>query len=471
MNVGERSTEGATGLASPDAGSTSWAVARRLRRTARARASELRSGSLERNALLIMATTVVNSAFGALYWIVIARVLSPSDLGIASALVSAMTIASLASNLGSGTTLIERLPGRASGAPWSRTLTAAAVVGTAGGLVAGAACALLLPRVTEELSGLTESPGRALVLVATVPAWTLTQVFDYAFIAERRADLMLIRNAVFSVGKIVVLAAPLLLGGGGYAVFASWGATTAGVMVGSAVVLLPRLKRRWGPEFTGFRQEVRCLTRSLVGHHVINVAGASTIYLLPLLVTARSSAAENGYFYVTWMVGNLFLIVSASVAGSLFAEGSHDAGGLRRHSWTAFKLIGVFLVPLSLVYILLGHQLLGIFGDRYSEEGFGLLMLLLLSGVPDAVTNLAISVFRVQRRIGLAICVNVLIAVTTLALAWILLPHHGLVGVGYAWLAGQALGCAFVAAVAVLDRVWGRRDSAPVALSESSPTP
>src|ERR687883_48870 len=82
----------------------------------------LRRDSLLRNSVYIMATTVANSVLGCLYWIVAAHTYAVYDIGLAAALISTMTLASILSSQGMGWTLIQLLPSRPAGRAWSLTL-------------------------------------------------------------------------------------------------------------------------------------------------------------------------------------------------------------------------------------------------------------------------------------------------------------------------------------------------------------
>src|ERR1035437_5859381 len=54
----------------------------------------LRDDSLLRNSIYLMVIPLVNSALGYAYWIVAARVMSPHDVGLGAALLSASMLAS-----------------------------------------------------------------------------------------------------------------------------------------------------------------------------------------------------------------------------------------------------------------------------------------------------------------------------------------------------------------------------------------
>ena len=139
-------------------------------------------------------------------------------------------------------------------------------------------------------------------------------------------------------------------------------------------------------------------------------------------------------------------MVSPAVAASLFAEGSHTADGVLRKARASAVIIGMLLGPIMLVFFLGGHYILSLFGSGYARHGLLLLTILTVSAVPDAITNIYVSVLRVQRLLHWAALFNLGMGSLTLALAWILLPMLGIVGVGFAWLIAQVTGSLVVGA-------------------------
>ncbi len=73
-----------------------------------------------------------------------------------------------------------------------------------------------------------------------------------------------------------------------------------------------------------------------------------------------------------------------------------------------------------------------------------LLLILAVSAVPDAISNVAVSVLRVTRRVRAALTLNVVVLIGSVVGAWYALPILGIVGAGLAWTLSQALGAAWV---------------------------
>jgi O-antigen/teichoic acid export membrane protein len=165
-----------------------------------------------------------------------------------------------------------------------------------------------------------------------------------------------------------------------------------------------------------------------------------TPVVLPVLVVLRLGVTPNAYFYVTEMLGGVFFMISPSVSVAVFAEGVRTGADLRAVVVKALRVIAALLAPAIVVMVAGGRLILGLFGASYETAGYGLLVLLAIAALPDAVSNVAVSVFRVRRRLAYSSALNLGILVTTLAGAWVLMPPLGIAGVGVAWLGAQSLG-------------------------------
>jgi O-antigen/teichoic acid export membrane protein len=196
--------------------------------------------------------------------------------------------------------------------------------------------------------------------------------------------------------------------------------------------------------------ELRLVARSTAGHHLINLGAQLPAFLLPLVVVVRDSTTANAYFSITWMVGSLFFTISPAVSSSLFAEGSHDAASLPRLAMRSYRFIAMLLVGPMVGLALVGPWVLGLFGADYADAGYGLLLVLIVSAVPDALTNVYVSALRVRHELGRAALLNLSMAAVALGWAWWRVPIDGIVAAGWGWLLGQSLG----GTVALLD---GRR--------------
>ena len=416
--------------------------------------------SLVRNSLYLMASTVTTGGLGYLFWIIAAHIFTKQEIGVSSAVISFCSTISLITYLGPSAMLIERLPEREHSPEWTvvfyRTCSATAIV-------ASLVMAAVLPTILISYSyrSFFAGPTEILLAIASVATTTLLNLIGSAFIAARRAGRYLSLQTLVSVEKLVCLFPLAALGAVG--LVEAWVASTAIGIVVAIAWLVPTMGLGKRPNYESRRsiripQRVqhrprkqarhrrrpsvlsRSYIRRLVGQHLISIGGALTPLLLPVLVVTRLGAEPNAYFYVTWMMGSAFFMVSPSVATAVFAEGVRAKASLKNEIAKAMKLIAMLLIPAMLVMIAGGRIILGLFGTSYAAAGYRLLILLAISAIPDAVSNVATAVWRVTYRLEYAAVLNLGIMVIALASAWFLMPSLGITGVGVAWLIAQTWG-------------------------------
>lgn len=398
--------------------------------------------SLLRNAIYIMLTTGVSSGLGYVFWLVVARSYDADDVGVASALIAAMTVVAAIADLGTSRALVQRLPSRRSDADWSRTLTASLVTAVAAGLAIGVVAAVaIVPALSDALSVVDADIPHVLVFVGGVVLWSLSVVADYLFVAERRSENMFVRNLVFGVAKLAIVVGLVLAGDGtSFGVLVAW---VGGCGASLAVVyglLMPRLDRRYRPNLAGVAGEVRTMAVAFAGNYFITLGFLLTTFLLPLLVVVRLSPEDTAYFYVAWLLGGAFFTVTSSVGSALFAEGSHDPDALGRQTRSAVRISAALLTPLMVIFFAAGGPILGLFGEEYADNGTTLLILLTASAVPDAVTGLYLARVRAVGRLAFPAATSMGMAAATLVGSWFLLPSMDLAGAGVAFIGAQVAG-------------------------------
>ena len=403
----------------------------------------------------MMLTTVANLGLGFGFWILAAHTVSIAQVGLAGALVSAISLANTLGSAGTGNALINRLATSTPGLEWSRILNAGLLCATTLSTVIGVATVILLPFASSDFHVLREPLVIAIFLVGVV-TMSLTDTLDKSYIAQRASTKMLTRNIVVGALRVGFLLPAIAIAGTGATVFAWITGMVVSVPVGFALVR--RLGRGYRVRVPGTAGAARKLGSTIAGNHLVSIGNISPQYILPLIVAVVLSTKENGVFYSTWRIAGGFFIVSVAVSTSLFAEISHDPQGRGHGVRRAGKVIAALLVPAIIGTILLGKPVLGVLGSGY-EAGYGLLVMLVVASIPDAVTNVYVSILRADRRFGIAALLTFGMAAITVALTVILLPPLGVLGAGVAWCAGQAAGCLFVA----WDVLRARRHSVVIA--------
>jgi O-antigen/teichoic acid export membrane protein len=411
----------------------------------------LTSSALARNSTYLMLATGVNLALGYVYWVIAARLYTPDEVGVAAAVIAAFSLAWVVSSLGIGNFVVQTMSHRTSGREWASTLNAAVIAACAAGLLAGAVLVAAGLALGDRAGLPAREPLYILAFAVGLLATIATDVSDKAFIGEQRTERLLVRNLVFSAGKVLLLAVPVFASANALGLAWSWIlACLASTLV--SIWLLRGLKRGYRVSARGTGALVRPTLRRSGGHHMVSVGNLAPGYLLPLLVAGMLSATQSAYFYTTWRVGAVFFIISAAVGTSLFADASRPGADLQRSLRSSVKLIVLLLVPAVAVCAVAGKPILGILGEEYANHGYGLLLIMVVAAVPDAVTNVYVAVLRARHRLRFAALLTNGMAVASVLFAALLVGPYGIAGAGAGWLIGQTLGAIAVGADSVLQR-------------------
>ncbi|WP_399014018.1 lipopolysaccharide biosynthesis protein [Streptomyces sp. FIT100] len=387
--------------------------------------------SMFRNAYALMLSTGVSAGLGLGFWLVAARYYTEEAVGQGSAAIAAMRLlASVTATTMIGA-VVRYVPraGRTTGPlVWRAYAVSSAVVCLA--------CAVFL--VTLDLWGPSYAPLRGpvagLVFTAACVAWALLTLQDGVLTGLRKAVWVPVGNAVFSVGKLLLLAAfatamPVL------GVFVSWAAAIGLSVLPLGWLVFRRLiPRQAAADHDREPPRLRDIGRFLAGDSVGALFSLAMINLLPVMVAVRFDAAHNGFFYIAYTVGGTMEFMAINMASSLTAHASHSPETLAEGVRGALRRMAVLLVPVVLVLIVFAPQILAPFGPDYAAHGTTVLRLLAAAALPRVVVELYIGVLRVQGRTGVLAALQGVMCTLVLGSAAVLLGPAGISGAGLAML-------------------------------------
>lgn len=399
-----------------------------------------------RNSMAIMASTVLTSLLGYVFWLLVARISGADASGSGAALTSGLQATVLLASVGSAAAMLEWLPRAVTPEAWRQRVTAGLVVAVVTAAVGAVLVTGVLGFAVPVLPELGSVAGGALFVAASV-FFAAGTVVDYVAVSGGRGGLLLWRNVVLTGLRIPLFLIPTAFLTGPEHILAAWTiAAAVSLLVAWRGFRRPGVGHGFRIDTTGLGSALREMRSSLVGQHLITVTAMLAGYLLPILVVARLSPTDNAYFYITWMLGSVFFIVSPAVSTALFAAGAAEPSAVAALMRRALMISTVLLVPPVLVYLVGGGLLLELFGPGYAQHGRLLLVLLALSAIPDALTNIAAAVLRSTGRLTQALRLNGSMLVLCLVGSWLLMPSGGIVAVGACWLGSQTLGAVWVIA-------------------------
>ncbi len=387
---------------------------------------------LFKNAYFLMFSSLTAAGSGFFFWLIAARFYSTADVGLASAIIAAMGLISIFSLLGFDISLVRFLPERKDRAEMINTcLTISFLVSLILALIFVAGINIWSP----SLIIIRENKFLLLLFVAFTSVAPMAGLLQGGvFAGFRKTEYSFYQTIVILVRLAIV---PFLAAFGALGIYAAYGLTPVlafivGVLLTSRIFPykpIPAIKREVLNDIFHFSS----------GNYVARMLEDTPRVVLPIMVINVLGAETNAYFFIAWQISVLLLAIPRFTSISLLAEGSHNHKELKKDTIRAAKFIFILLGVAIIGVFLFGEYLLWIFGEEYARNSFELLLILVLGSVPFAVNSLYASVKRVKKEIKPVIYVYGGIAVITLATGYVMMQTMGLVGIGYAWMAGNGV--------------------------------
>jgi O-antigen/teichoic acid export membrane protein len=391
--------------------------------------------SLYNNAFYLMLNTACASVLGFIFWYIMARHFSSSDVGIGSALNSASGLVSSFAGLGLGIGLVRFIPDLREGANRlvNSALTLAGVVAIVGSLIYLAGVQQWAPTLSFLCNNFWLASGFVLFTFSTV----LYGLVDQSFIAARTSSYVFWKNLIAGLLKLPL---PVLVFASlkGFGIFAGFGTSNLIAIVIALFLFLPKVYNGYFPRPTWDIEMLQHVLPFSFINYLSGFLNNIPNFVYPLMIINVVGPDYNAYFYMSWMIALVLAIIPGSLAQSLFAEGSHDPLRLRGGDGRkAFFLSVVLTIPVGGVIALLGGWILHFFGSAYAQNGTGVLRILVLSIIPLCVNSFFMTINQVKKRIHIIIGQAAFIAVISIGLGYWLLCKYGIKGIACAYVITQ----------------------------------
>ncbi len=405
--------------------------------------TERRQGVV-RTAANLLSSTVITAGLGVVFWAVAARTFSPEAVGEGNAVLSAATLLALVAQLSLGSICTRFVPraGRYTGWILRRIYLAVIVTAISVGLMA--ALAFSNPG--------TGGPVGGALFVLGVLSLSLFAIQDQALLGLGRSGLIPVENTIFSIAKIVllpVLVSITVVSG----IFLAWilsAAASVGV-VSSYLFgrVVPAHER--SPESLPLppRRQLRPL---LVSQFVASVASQFAVLAVPIVVTARIGAEQNGYLAVAWLVVIAFAALLSNISQSFCY---HVRAGEAITSRSLRRLIAMMVVAGGgggLVVVIAAPLILGVIAPGYQEIATPALRLIGVAMPFLALRSLWSTFMWLEHRLWSVSFNFVMIGVGTLGITYVLAPAIGITSAGLALLVSNAV-AGVVALPAIVRRI------------------
>jgi O-antigen/teichoic acid export membrane protein len=387
------------------------------------------------NALALMTATIGANALGLVFWAVAAHLQPPAVVGQASAAIAALTLLAMIAQLNLTNVIVRLLP--AAGRLGTRMVARAYLVVVFLALLAGLVyCVSGLGRHVVTGGWLPEVAFTLGVAVAAVFA-----LEDSVLTALRLAPWVAAENIITVIARIALL--PVLFA---TAMGAVW--STVLPMLVAVVIVNSLLFGRALPahgRVPGTLPGRRRLYSFVAAEYTGNICSIASVQVMPLIVVWRLGPAAAAFLTLPWLIASGIALVLWNVSASFVVE----AAGSHGHTGTMLRrslLLWSGIVAAALIVCVAGARpLMELVGAQYVAEGVPLLRLIGLSAPFTAVVVVYGTLVWLDQRVWLLAGFQAIAGILLLGLALVLLPHLGLIAVGWAYLGTQA---ALAAAVA-----------------------
>jgi|GEM_PF-307741 len=409
------------------------------------------------NAGYLLGVDVVASLVGFVFWGLAARLVQAEEIGVASAILSAVALVSGMAEVGMGSGLVRFLPEARSP---MRLLNTVFTFNTAMAVLVGGVFLGGLRRWSPSLAILQQNAWYAAGFLAYTAVTTLGAVVRMAFVARRQAGYALAQACVVNGGRLALVV--VLAGQGAIGVVGSVAIAMALAVALSLVGFLRRVEPGYRPRLDFSWPNLAGILPYSAGSYVAVLLAQTSQMALPLIVMEKCGAASSGHAYVGWMLGSLLVSPGLALANAAFAEGANSPHKLSAILMRAATLGLSVTLPVASVLGITAPWVLLLFGAGYAEEGAGLLRWLAAAAPMTVMAGLYFARLRVEKRVGRLILLSGVVAAATLGLATLLVGRLGIAANGIGWLVGNGL----VTATAI-GNVWrdissGRRTIRPM---------
>lgn len=390
---------------------------------------------LYRNAIYLMADTIIMSGLGFLFWIVAVRYYSSYEVGLAAAIIPVMTMVGALSGFGFGLGLVRYLP--SSGENSRAMINSCFTISSVAAIVISVMFLLGLDVWSPALQFIREDWVFTLSFVLFSVAFAIYPMMNRIFIARRDTRFVILTTSINGVKIILIVAFASFLGA--FGILASW---SLGMLLAVAVgilIFIPLVNPGYRPMPAMNKSVVNEMVHFSASNYAAGIVLGISSAAVPLLILNTLSAQEVAYYRIPFTIAGLLFAVMHGIAPSLFAEGSHSERELTSNTRKALKLTFVLLTPAVVLVFFFGDYILLMFGSEYSTEGLSLLRVFSISSFFVAINGIFLATRRVLKRLRAIIAIPVFNMLTTVGVGYLLLLSMGILGIGIAWIFSQGI--------------------------------
>ncbi len=409
---------------------------------------DLRNNSIFLNSFYLILSSLISSASGFIFWIVIARFYPVADVGIASAIIGILGFISVVSLLGLDIALVRYLPDR--GENIRELIDTSYFVVIFVSIFISMAVILIFKY--KFLTSNTILFPIIFVLMATLSS--LHSLQNQGIFIGLKKNKYSFYQAISSIIRIGF--APLFIFLGALGIIIAYGISLIFAFFIGLIFVKNIIDYYPSPKIN--KNILFRISKFSFGNYFARIFETLPTFILPSIIVFLLGADANAYFYIAWQISLLLLIISKSLSLSLLAELVNNSSNLKYLLKRSIRLTFALLIPIIIGIILFGKTILFLFGYEYTENAYMILILLTLGSIPFSINTLYVTVYRVRGRISQIVILYGIIGLVTVGGSMLLLNKFGLNSIAINWILANILALIYI----LIDFYKGKRVNVPM---------
>lgn len=390
--------------------------------------------SLVLNAAYIWLANLLPGIFGVIFWWLASRFYSPSQVGLASATISAASLLALLSRLGLDISLIRFLPETNN---QEKLLNSVFSFGFIVNVFVTGLYIFLIPVLSPKLHELTTNAYYSIGFFFLSNLSMVTAIMRAVYIGKRESKYSIWTSLIANIGRIIIIAWGSFLGAAGI-VSAVLGGVALSVFAGFTSYL-PGLIRGYKIRLMLNWNLISSIIIYSIGNSVADFVMLAPQTILPLMILNLLGETSSGHAYVALMIGSMLAGLGLALGRSAFAEGANRLNESQNILRNAALVGSLVTLPLAIITTFMAPWILSIFGQSYVIEATGLLRWVAISSPMTVLIQLFYTKLRINQNIKLLIGLSLFNVIVTLIISRVGLQGLGIPAVGIGVLSGNLL--------------------------------
>jgi stage V sporulation protein B len=400
---------------------------------------------------------LVNFGIGAIFWLVLAKIVDPAPIGQSMVVVAFATTIVGFFGYGIQRTL-ERYVSEYNARNMFHTSRRVLKSAIKMSLIMSGGAALVLALTSQPLAtAVYHDPSLSnllvLIVVTYLPSQTIIAVLRGAFVGAHMAKHALLNDLVFQISRFAVVAVMALGSIDAFSIVLSFSISSGLALSISYFYSLPRSFPRLDRKDEVNDDDLRHLIKfSGLNYFVIGLRTATA--QIGVIILATQNFEWAAFYGLAQLISKVVGSSSLSVSSALLpAVSEHllkgDKTELSKMINTAIRM-SIFISGFSITILLLDPSyFLKLVSDAYIEASYALTILVIVS-LNHAISSIFTSLLNALNRTGDAAKIEIVSSVIVIVLTFILIPLSGLEGAAVAMLVGSA--CSLILSIAAVKR-------------------